>query len=150
MVAAEVYAGLSALKAAFDIAKGLKDIDDATRRNGAVIELQEKMLAAQAAQAELLDSVRALEAEVARLKAWDAEKERYELKPIGPGTVAYILKPEARGAETPHWLCPNCYAKGQKAFLQSTNKTERTRLLVGCNSCGTTEAITKDVRGWAD
>ena len=43
----EVFAGLSALKTAFDIAKGLKDIDDATRRNAAVIELQEKILLAQ-------------------------------------------------------------------------------------------------------
>ena len=39
---AEIYGGISALKSAFDIAKGLKDIDDAARRNAAVIELQEK------------------------------------------------------------------------------------------------------------
>ena len=39
---AEVYAGLTSLKVAFDLAKGLKDMDDATRRNAAVIELQEK------------------------------------------------------------------------------------------------------------
>ena len=42
----EVFAGIGALKTAFDIAKGLKDIDDATRRNAAVIELQEKILTA--------------------------------------------------------------------------------------------------------
>jgi hypothetical protein len=51
---AEVFAGLSAIKSAFDIAKGLKDIDDATRRNAAVIELQEKILTAQSAQADLV------------------------------------------------------------------------------------------------
>ena len=39
---AEVFAGLSAIKSAFDIAKGLKDIDDATRRNAAVIEFKKK------------------------------------------------------------------------------------------------------------
>jgi hypothetical protein len=38
---AEVFAGLGSIKAAFDIAKGRKDIDDATRRNTAIIELQE-------------------------------------------------------------------------------------------------------------
>jgi hypothetical protein len=48
-MAGEIFAGLSAIKTAFDIAKGLKDIDDATRRNAAVIELQEKILAAQEA-----------------------------------------------------------------------------------------------------
>jgi hypothetical protein len=54
---AEVFAGLSAIKTAFDIAKGLKDIDDATRRNAAVIELQEKILFAQAAQLELVETI---------------------------------------------------------------------------------------------
>ena len=49
----EVFAGFSAIKSAFDIAKGLKDINDATRRNAAVIELQEKILAAQQEHSEL-------------------------------------------------------------------------------------------------
>ena len=54
---AEVFAGVSALKTAFDIAKGLKDIDDAARRNAAVIELQEKILSAQHAESELTETV---------------------------------------------------------------------------------------------
>ena len=35
-MAAEIIAGLGALKTAFDIAKGLKDIDNAVSRNAAV------------------------------------------------------------------------------------------------------------------
>ncbi len=58
---AEVFAGQGALKTAFDIAKGLKDINDATVRNAAVIELQEKLLAAQAAQASLVEHIGELE-----------------------------------------------------------------------------------------
>ncbi|MFZ3324849.1 MAG: hypothetical protein WA231_02690 [Methylocella sp.] len=54
---AEVFAGLSAIKTAFDLAKGLKDIDDATRRNAVIIELQEKILTAQAAQMELVETI---------------------------------------------------------------------------------------------
>ena len=46
----EAMTGASALKTAFDMAKALKDIDDRTRRNDAVIELQEKILRAQTAQ----------------------------------------------------------------------------------------------------
>jgi hypothetical protein len=46
----EAMMGASALKTAFDMAKGLKDISDATIRNAAVIELQEKILSAQEAQ----------------------------------------------------------------------------------------------------
>ena len=106
---AEIFAGVSSLKAAFDIAKGLKDIDDATRRNAAVIELQEKILSAQEAQASLVERVRALEAEVTSFEKWEAEKEKYEMQSIGWGAFAYVLKPQARGAAPPHWVCPNCF-----------------------------------------
>jgi hypothetical protein len=51
---AEVLAGLGAFKTMFDMAKALKDINDAAIRNGAVIELQEQILGAQVAQAALL------------------------------------------------------------------------------------------------
>jgi uncharacterized coiled-coil DUF342 family protein len=88
----EVFAGLSAIKTAFDLAKGLKDIDDATRRNTAVIELQEKILAAREAQSTLLERISELEKKVASFEAWDADKKRYELKSLAPGVFAYRLK----------------------------------------------------------
>ena len=71
----EVIAGLGALKTAFDIAKGLKDIDDRVRLNEARMELQEKILDAQQAQATLLEKVNNLEKEITarRLEeAWHA------------------------------------------------------------------------------
>jgi uncharacterized protein YlxW (UPF0749 family) len=82
-MAGEVFAGSSALKSALDIAKGLKDIADATARNAAVIELQEQILSAQAAQFTLLERISGLEKEVASLKTWEADKQRYELKDLG-------------------------------------------------------------------
>jgi hypothetical protein len=114
----EALAGLSAIKTAFDIAKGLKDISDATARNAAVIELQEKILSAQAAQSALVDTVSQLEKEVARLKAWDAEKQRYELKEVGPGAFARVVKESMRGSEPVHWLCTTCYDRGKPTILQ--------------------------------
>jgi hypothetical protein len=75
---AEAFAGLSAIKSAFEIAKGLKDINDITRRNAAVIELQEKILSAQSKQADLVESIRELRARVAELQTWDTEKQRYD------------------------------------------------------------------------
>lgn len=116
----EVFAGLGALKTAFDIAKGLKDIDDATRRNAAVIELQEKILAAREAQSTLLDRVGELEENVASFETWDAEKQRYELKQLirsGP-TFAYALKPDAQPPETFHCICASCYQRRIKSILQ--------------------------------
>ena len=87
----EVFADFSAAKAAFDIAKGLKDLDDRTRRNAAVIELQEQILAAQAEQAAAIERIRHLEKQVADFEAWDAEKKRYELKNIGHSCFARML-----------------------------------------------------------
>ena len=131
----EVMAGLGAIKTAFDLAKGLKDINDTAIRNTAIIELQEKILAAREQQSALLDRIGALEAEVARFKAWDAEKERYELKTIGHGAVAYMLKPEARSAEPAHWLCPNCYGHGKKAFYQPTGAHIQRASVYRCQGC---------------
>lgn len=135
MVAAEIISGISGLKAAFDLAQGLKNIDDAVRRNAAVIELSEKILAAREAQSILLDRVGALEKEVASFETWDAEKERYELKNIGSAGVAYMLKPNARGTEPPHWLCPNCYAQRKKAFYQPTGASIQRLTVYKCQGC---------------
>jgi len=117
-VVAEVFAGMGAIKTAFDIAKGLKDIDDATRRNAAVIELQEKILSAQSAQMELVQTIGELKKRVADLEAWDTEKKRYELKAVAPGSFAYVLKPEAQGSEPPHQICAACYANHKPSILQ--------------------------------
>jgi DNA-directed RNA polymerase subunit M/transcription elongation factor TFIIS len=115
---AEGMAGLGALKTAFDMAKGLKDIDNAVSRNAAVIELQEKILTAQQAQSALIERVDKLEKEVAGFEAWDAEKNRYQLKDFGGGTFAYELKPaEARG-EPMHRICPACYEQRHRSILQ--------------------------------
>jgi hypothetical protein len=145
----EFFAGVSAIKSAFGLAKGLKDIDDATRRNAAVIELQEKILIAQSAQSELIEQIRALETEMTQLKAWGSEKERYELKAVGSGAFAYMLKPEARGTEPPHWLCPNCYAQSKKSFFQGTGKMIMRRRDYSCTGCNGTLS-TEDPPQWID
>jgi hypothetical protein len=71
---------------------------------GVVLDAFENAIEAREAYSTQADRIRALEAEVANLKAWDAEKQHYELKPNYMGAVAYMLKPEARGSEPPHWL----------------------------------------------
>ena len=108
MVVAEAMMGVSAFKAAMDISKGIKDLDDRTRRNEAVIELQEKILGAQSAQSALIQAVGDLEKEVARLKAWDADKQRYKLAELRPGVVAYTLKEGMENGEPVHKLCTAC------------------------------------------
>lgn len=114
----EVFATLGGFKTMYDMAKALKDINDATIRNAAVIELQEKILAAREAQAMLLERVGELEKQVAGFETWNAEKEKYDLKQVDPGAFAYVLKPEAGRTEPPHWLCATCYADRKKSLLQ--------------------------------
>jgi hypothetical protein len=121
---AEVFASLGALKTAFDIAKGLKDIDDAARRNAAVIELQEKILSAQQAQSELVECIGELEKKVTGFEKWEAEKERYQLTDFGGGTFAYLLKPEKANGEPSHRICASCYQDDHKSILQFPHQSE--------------------------
>lgn len=92
---AEVFGGISALKAAFDMTKTLADMSDAAKRDRLSINLQKEIFSAQSAQAELIEEVSALKAQLASFETWDAEQQRYELKAIAPTAVAYVLKAEA-------------------------------------------------------
>jgi hypothetical protein len=130
MVAAEIMGGISGLKAAFDIAKGLKNIDDATRRNAAVIELQEKILGAQQTQSALVERVGDLEKQVASFEKWEAEKERYYLQEIYPRNFAYAINENARGSQPPHLICATCYESHKKSILQQTSGVH-----LGCSVC---------------
>jgi hypothetical protein len=132
----EALAGLSALKTAFDIAKGLKDLDDAVRRNAAVIELQEKILAAQQAQAALIEQVGELEKEVTGLKAWDAEKQRYKLTEVRPGMMTYTLKEGMEKGEPAHHLCASCYNEGHKSIMQRETRFPGRHEVLVCHRCG--------------
>jgi hypothetical protein len=131
-MAAEIIAGLGALKTAFDMAKGLKDIDNAVSRNAAVIELQEKILTAQQAQSTLVERVNELEKTVAGFEKWDTEKEKYDLKEIYPHNFAYEIKPNARGSQPAHLICATCYENGKKVILQSSSYVH-----LSCPACNT-------------
>ena len=73
------------------------------------MEAQASAIQAREAYSAQIDRIRELEAEVAGLKAQGTDKHRYELKNVAPGVFAYMLKPEARGGEAPHWLCQHCF-----------------------------------------
>ena len=55
---------------------------------------------------------------MADLKAWEAEKQRYELVELAPGFICYAIRASARGTEPFHRLCANCYNAGKKSPLQ--------------------------------
>lgn len=143
MPVAEIAAAITSFRMSLDIAKamvGLRD-DEAFRAKsielqGAILEALEKSIEAREAYATQLDRIRALEAEVTDLKALGGEKQRYELKKVGmSGGVAYMLKPETRGTEPPHWLCPTCFAKDKISFFQPTPGTAVGRRIHACPDC---------------
>jgi hypothetical protein len=142
MVVGEIAAGVTSLKATFELAQAMIGVRDAAAFQakraemiGLINDALSKSIASQEAHLELLDEKRALEAEVARLTAWNAEKKNYELKTIGRGTVAFMLKPDARGTEPPHWVCPTCFEQSKKAFLQPTGVQVGRAFLFRCQNC---------------
>jgi hypothetical protein len=149
-MAAEVFAAITSLRSALDVTKAMIGLRDAETFRAKSIELQgiilealEKGIEAREAHSAQIERVRALEAEVASLKAWDAEKKTYELKALSAGVVAYVLKPDARSTEPPHWLCPNCYAQGKKSFFQAPGTytyDKTTYRCIGCSSIIATDA----------
>ena len=156
MAAGEIAAAVTGIRAALDITKAMVGLRDAEAFRAKSIELQavvldafEKAIEARETYATQADRIRAVEAEVTDLKTWNAEKQRYELKTVGHGAVAYMLKPEARGTETPHWLCPNCFAKGQKAFFQPDGRKVGRDSIYLCAGCKSQMIVTYSAK-WLD
>lgn len=144
MVDVSAIAGtVSALKGAMDISKAMIGLRDAQAMQAKVIELNSAILEAQSSaftandeRAALIARVGQLEKEVTDLKAWEAEKQNYELSSIGDGVFAYTLKGGVEGAGPPHKVCANCYADGHKSILQKqVTDVGRWTVLV-CSRCG--------------
>ena len=115
----------NSLNAAVNIAKAMIDVRDATIFQGKVFELQRAIIDAQqsvfAANEErsaLIEKIGCLEKELTNLKAWETEKQRYELQDVGHGSLAYVIKESVRGSAPPHQICANCYERGHKRYLQ--------------------------------
>jgi len=135
MVVAETLTGLSAFKSMFDIAKSIKNMDDAIKRNEAVADLWEQIFSAQTRYATAVDQVKELEGKLASYENWEVEKARYELRDYGGGTFAFEFKPSPTGREPPHRICAACYEQRKKGLLQSRGKDAFHREMVKCSTC---------------
>ena len=132
----DIPIAIATFKTIIDIAQGMKDLRDSAAINAAVIELQNKILAAQGEQFALIDQIRNLEQKVVTLEKWDTEKQRYELKDIGQGCVAYGLKADVQSSEPVHYLCANCYSDNKKRFLQFRRESRFRSEVYSCQGCG--------------
>lgn len=141
---AEIAAGLSSLKAATDIAKGLNAANTQASINEVKLALHEKIFearealtSAQESQTAALERIRELEKEVAQLKAWSTEKERYELMDLYRGFFAYVPKIGEERGEPAHALCATCYERGVKSYLQTNGSGNVHMRAWECPSCKT-------------
>ena len=121
----EIIAATNSLRAAGQIAKGLIDLKSTTEvqakaieLNGLILDAQGELLAANAAQAALVEEVRELKSEIARMKDLETQKQRYKLAAPFPGCMVYALQKSMSGGETPHYVCASCYQKGKPSILQ--------------------------------
>ena len=111
--------------------------------NSKIIDAQQGIFAVNAERSELVQMVSALEKEIADLKAWNIEKERYQLVALASNVMAYQLKPTESGIEPTHLLCANCFTDGKKSFLnQNVHATSID--IFKCNRCGNELRADKD------
>lgn len=143
-----IASALTSLQAAKNIAQAMVGLRDTAALQAKTNEFQSVILDAQSAlftaneeRAALVNRIGELEKEMARMKAWEAEKERYVLGTVDGGAFAYIQKPGVQPTEPPHWLCTNCFDKGQKSILQFSEqlrmpngmRSEKARYV--CHTC---------------
>lgn len=136
-------AAITATKAAFDLAKTILDVQGTVKVQAKAIELQQQILAAQQSaltasetQTALLRRIDELEAEIARLKEWNANKDDYRFEDVGSGSFVYSPKAEPTETKPNEWLCVPCFEAGQRGVLQNQGRTKDGQLSIfSCPKC---------------
>jgi rubrerythrin len=125
MTPVEGLAALKSVKSIYDIAKEVRNSGDPEKLRVAAAQMFDLALSAReqtaALQEERNDALVAnanLKQELSRMKSWEAEEGRYQLRAIYEGSFAYALKTEANNGEPPHWLCPTCFQQRKKSVMQ--------------------------------
>lgn len=120
-----ISAAVTSLRIAGDIAKGLVSLhtmaevqSKAIELNQQIIDAQQQIFTANAAQTALVERVRDLEGQIARMEDWDAQKQRYKLAAPFAGCMVYALQKSMSDGEPPHYLCTSCFQKAQRSILQ--------------------------------
>ncbi|MBN3968535.1 hypothetical protein IMW75_25105 [Pseudomonas gregormendelii] len=85
---------------------------------GSLMDIQQQMMTAQLEQMELIKRISELEADLVKAKSQTDTRERYERHKFESGNFAYSLKPEHAKDVPEHYLCSNCFEKGETVTLQ--------------------------------
>lgn len=129
-----VAAALTSFKTLKDIAQTMVALRDTKafqtkliEFNGALIDAQTHIFSVNEERAALVDRVHALETMVVQLEAWEAEKQRYELKEVAPRVYAYVVKPSMQGSEPLHWMSRSI------GYVQTATRNIKYRYSKECN-----------------
>lgn len=151
---ASITAAIGSMKAAGDIAVGLVNLKTMSEVHAKAVELNQKIIVAQheifaanAAQTECIQRISELEKQIANIKAWEAQKQRYQMRTILDGITVYALKKSMSDGEPPHYICANCYEAGKRSIIQNGETKDRFTTLV-CPTC--ISAIPTGYRGFPE
>lgn len=121
----EFSAAVQVVKVLKDILAAAHELKDSTALTAAVNEVHGKLVIAfesvinsQKDRFAMQERVSELEKEIAAIKDWKEECERYTLTEIGKGVFAFVVKPDCQNGEPSHKLCCACFGKRQKGYLQ--------------------------------
>jgi DNA repair exonuclease SbcCD ATPase subunit len=136
--------GFQAIRSASEITQTLIGLRDSAKLLEKTVELNREIAAAQTAlfgaqseQASLVKTIDELEKEITRLKSWETEKKRYELKRYDPGVFFYVLKVAEAAGEPIHHLCTKCYQEDKKSIIHRTGNTMAREATHFCPKCRT-------------
>ncbi len=83
-----------------------------------IVDLQAKLLAAQAQMEELDRARQEAQHKLVEKEEWEREKQRYELRELAPGILVRAPKEPKPPGEPDHYLCPHCFDENRKSLLQ--------------------------------
>lgn len=125
---------ISLLTGAAKLGQTLLDMERSSESKAKLVELYDQILAAQRraieaqrAQATLEDEVASLKAELSRLEQHRASKEDYKLQILSSGATVYAPKAEPTAANPNHWLCVECFDRGEAHKLMPQGKDGKSR-----------------------
>jgi len=134
---------VAALQSAYNLTKGIADLNEVHaiktqigKLTAQILTAQENALLSQEREATLARQVNGLEQHIAQLETWETEKQRYQLESLPPGAHVYSLKEEMAAGEPAHHICPTCYQHGKKSILHQSETNNGTYHLE-CSECGT-------------
>jgi len=81
-----------------------------------------------------MSTIEELKREAMRKENWEGESKRYRLHAIPSGPNVFALKESVAEGEPPHYLCANCFTRGQKSYLASARNIHSFTALV-CSVC---------------